>query len=108
MEHTKGEWTVREVEEGSDLIRFLKAPDEVRIMSEDGIMCIAVMGKDWACGDAEANAERIVKAVNCHDELVEALKACRWLINNRNLHGGINWEQALADINVALAKAEAL
>ena len=27
--------------------------------------------------EAEANAERIVKAVNCHDELVEALKGIK-------------------------------
>ncbi|KKK84664.1 hypothetical protein LCGC14_2781090 [marine sediment metagenome] len=58
MEHTKGEW---------------KATDYVMV---DGKRRYDVETADEviAMDVSRANAERIVKAVNCHDDLVEALK----------------------------------
>ena len=79
--------------------------------------------------EAEANAERIVRAVNCHDDLVEALKELpepkslledaaytggdvprKWINDRGHFNDGYN--QALKDVakrrERALAKVEAL
>jgi len=45
------------------------------IKTEDGIN-VAWMSKYQPNCSSHENAEFIVKAVNCHDELVEALKEC--------------------------------
>jgi len=48
--------------------------DKWDIREENSEECIAIM--DGL--NQEANAASIVKAWNCHDELVEALKIARW------------------------------
>lgn len=35
--------------------------------------CVAILG-DWQEGKQQANANLIIKAVNCHDELVKCLR----------------------------------
>ncbi len=54
--------------------------------------------------EAEANAECIVKAVNCHDDLVEALKG---IIRGAHWYTEIG-EKEMAVAKQALARAEAL
>ena len=60
---TKGEWKVS------------MGGSHVVVMKDGGIFDVAYCDdKDMPIKERNANAERIVKAVNCHDELVEALK----------------------------------
>ena len=57
----------------------------------------------------QANAERIVKAVNCHDDLVEALKKTKEWLSRFGEHSPISFggEMELDEIlRQALAKAE--
>ena len=62
MEYTKGEWKVL----GKNVI--LNHPG----WSDDKKVIAGC--NQWLCNESEANAHRIVKAVNCHDDLVEALR----------------------------------
>ena len=60
---TKGEWKVS------------MGGSHVVVMKDGGIFDVAYCDdKDMPIKERNANAERIVKAVNCHDDLVEALK----------------------------------
>ena len=61
--------------------------------------------------EAQTNAERIVKAVNCHDDLVEALKLCvvelqAMILVNEHLRS--HADSSISAGLQALAKAEAL
>ncbi len=59
--------------------------------------------------NAEANANRIVKAVNCHDDLYEALKDATGYIKNLTLFlGGDTNGDGIQRMDKALAKAERL
>lgn len=64
------------------------------------------LGHDTTEGDratADANAALIVRAVNCHEELLAALKLARhWLAQTYSEKG-----PAMAEVNAAIAKAEA-
>ena len=91
MEHTKGEWKVQlHTNKGSSGVHY-----DVDIKTGE------YEHTNIACGISEANAERIVKAVNCHDDLVEALELiyskCRRLST-----------EEIIIVGKALAKAEAL
>ena len=95
MEHTKGTWAASNMptlgwtissEEQYPIVRFHGYPE------------------------AEANAQRIVKAVNCHDELVEALKAVRASVivnGDMSISYAIDGDIACL-IGKALSKVEAL
>ena len=95
MEYTEGEW---------------KATDYVMV---DGKRRYDVETADEviAMDVSQANAERIVKAVNCHDDLVEALK---FFMNQlepwEKLYPGLKQWTLLAKETGAktLSKAEAL
>ena len=80
------------------------------IHSEEGDMAIAVIIND--CVDGKANAERIVKAVNCHNDLVEALNSWSELWDMRPLDSGEDMQQILrrcwAKTSKAISKAETL
>ena len=65
-QHTKGEWKV-----GS--FPFSKDLNYVCDSSGHHISCCQI-GGERTMAHAEANAQRIVKAVNMHDELVEQIK----------------------------------
>ncbi len=60
MEYTKGEWETRGNFPDGDFDVIVKQPHYIQTI---------------AARIEAANAQRIVKAVNCHDDLVEALKA---------------------------------
>ena len=99
MEHTPGEWKA----DNGDSELWGVFTD----LDDDGIcyMC-EPSGVLLRPGEAQANAERIVKAVNCHNDLVEALKAL-----NKYLEAGYPQNMRLKEIAVvlldkALAKAE--
>ena len=63
MEHTKTPWKYFDNECG-----------DFTICTEDESSLIATVGTDFPHEEGKANAERIVKCVNIHDELVEFLK----------------------------------
>ncbi len=81
MECTKGKWYAE-----SDILDDGLFTCQVLSHVEEGDDCPTVIANlDGYIGngdgtEAEANAERIVKAVNCHDDLVEAgKKLVKWL-----------------------------
>ncbi len=59
--HTKGEWTT-----------------DGKYINADLKTIASVMDNSCEAGEPEANAARIVKCVNAHDELVEQLKNMVW------------------------------
>jgi hypothetical protein len=72
---------------------------------------------EYPYGDAEGkafNAEYIVRAVNCHDELVEALKRARdhmimsegVFISDGKIGQSADWAEALQQVRAAVDKAE--
>ncbi len=72
---------------------------------------IADMNRAWPQEDIMKHANRIVKAVNCHDDLVEALNLARKWLNNFVEHSPIIFggeDKLSAVIEQALAKAEVL
>ena len=71
--------------------------NEVEILMLDGIV-----GKNSRPEEYKANAEFILRAVNCHDDLVKALDGLYSSIKA----GKLNLNQALADTRAALAKAK--
>ncbi len=101
-----GKWKIRE-----NTLRHI-ADNNTEIIIEGSGAAIARMNDGWDNPTIRANAERIVKAVNCHDDLVEALKIARDTIEA--LHGEVAWDiydkhsPEMNAINKALAKAEAL
>lgn len=81
--------------------KVFTTPDGLKVVgigSEDGGgICDAGFGI-WAWKEPEglANAELIVRAVNCHDELLAALKTCREMVGHPD---------NIAFIDAAIAKA---
>ena len=88
MEYTKGEWKVRGNFPDGDCDIIINHPHYIETI---------------ACRVGGADANRIVKAVNCHDDLVEALK---W-VSSMASHSPTDSQVILIAIK-ALAKAEAL
>ncbi len=70
IEITKGDWTMVSVEEG-EKDTFLTSTGEYQIRHGKHTI-IAIMGKSWADGAAEANAQLIASAPKLYVELVEA------------------------------------
>lgn len=70
-QHTKGEWIYVPFENADG--KFIYA----RIQTKEKSVAFANVYLDHHIGkqEAEANAKRIVKAVNMHDELIECIKA---------------------------------
>ena len=66
MEYTKGKWEITVHRPLSNLVIAVKHSEHT--YDDDAICQLS------ACPEEKANAERIVKAVNCHDNLVEALR----------------------------------
>ena len=87
MNYTKGKWEVVANLDGSKTI----------IRTRSGFVAVTKVTR--AIRECEANAERIVKAVNCHDDLYEALKA---IINSETITHRATFNNALE----ALARAE--
>ncbi len=101
MEYTKGEWKVS------------MGGNHVVVMRDGGIFDVAYCDdKDMPPEERNANAQRIVKAVNCHDDLVEALKGLKHKFTvalemaGREQDMSELIERELTDTNKALAKAE--
>ncbi len=100
MEYTKGKWTA--------------CAFGVRVNDMEIADCVLgnVRQPGMTITEAQANAERIVKAVNCHDDLVEALNSWSELQDMRPLDSGEDMQQVLrkcwGKTLKALALAEAL
>ena len=96
-EYKTGSWEI------TSNIKFGEDPDDT---------CVALC-YSYNAQDAEANARLIVKAINCHDELVEALKKSQSALNSvlKYSHGDdlvdLHDEAYYANIkiNEALSKA---
>ncbi len=83
------------------------ADNNTEIIIEGSGAVIARMNDGWDNPTIQANAERIVKAVNCHDDLVEALR--RYAVIVGNTTDGIDKNQLYSCWELAqLALAEAL
>jgi len=67
--------------------------------------CVAYIGN--RTGDfGEANAKFIVKAVNCHDSLLEACKKARKVMRENSTPID-EWDDTFKSLTAAIAKAEA-
>lgn len=89
--HTKGEWKI--------------SFGENRVRDKDGKL-IAICkrdGREKISDEDIANAQRIVKAVNMHDELVESLKD---LIERLELDGYDNYNVRIRKAKILLKQAE--
>ena len=110
MEHTPGEW--KYLPESRDYMCEHKYKDCYSGVIHGGELNIAIAVIVNDCVDGTANAERIVKAVNCHDDLVEALEAAKETIEALavNHPQGNHWvvDVKLIAIKRALSKAESL
>lgn len=80
-----------------------KETNSVDIYNIDGA-CIATVRSNHGYDVREANAAYIVKAVNCHEQLVEALVRAQCELGDPTPEG---IKIALQEINAALAAAEA-
>lgn len=67
--YTKGKWRVGKVLQDSKKFSYLRARGEYQIIVDDGVL--AVMGVDWASGDAKANAQLISAAPDTAEALQE-------------------------------------
>ena len=95
VKHTPTPWKLYKDKNGA---RFIQNPKE--------LCTICWVGNEWTPGDweAQANAQFIVKAVNCHDELFDVLVACKEELIQR----GYNEEDnLLLRVEEALRKAGA-
>jgi hypothetical protein len=107
MAHTAGPWTVTRSKMATD-----GAFDYA--ISADGAPVIAeVFGRDANGGwpNAEANADFIVRAVNCHDELLAALLSCASILPRYRGAGEFpshdeELDAVLEDVQDAIARAE--
>lgn len=86
MSHTETPWSVVE-ERGDTLITNFKAR-------------IATVAETYREEECKANAEFICHAVNCHEELVAACKACLEMFGN-----GGDPKKVIAKVEAAIAKA---
>lgn len=82
-------------------------PAQAWIMGGDGL-CVVMKQNCGGDQDAKANARLIVNAVNCHDELVEALKKAQVrLLELENSNLATKADQLAREcIEQALARAE--
>ena len=87
MEHTPGEWRAIDYRGGGWIVEAVQSDHQI------------VVAMINAHNNAEANAKRIAKAVNCHDDLVEALKS---LLSMGTIVNSYEKDKALE----AIAKAE--
>jgi len=78
-EHTKTPW-IHDSEFEGTLIKDLSG----QCICEVDLPKIRELGYDICAGIQQANAQHIVKCVNCHDELVTALEVSLSAINNPN------------------------
>lgn len=73
-------------------------------LSDDNAVCIVA---EVGNGIGDANAALIIKAVNCHDDLVGALQA---VVDADNCKAGMGtvyeMSRAISEVNAALAKAK--
>lgn len=77
LQHTQGEWR-KDIQNGDGIVKILSPYEEGKESQ-----LIAVLPFETA--NQKANAQRIVKAVNMHDDMVEVLK-----IALANLKSGAN------------------
>ena len=63
--------------------------------------------RDCGSGDVAANAALIVRAVNCHSDLLEALKAIVAGLSFGDDEGLVEYAEPMIAARAALAKAEA-
>ena len=99
MEHTEGEWRAIDYRGGGWIVEAVQSDHQV------------VVAMINAHDNAKANAERIVKAVNCHDDLYEALKVLlKWAELSYSDDTG-EWadenDPAIVQTKQALAKVKA-
>lgn len=85
---------------------------EYELLGPDGILVLQYEWNSDRQAEVEANASFVVRAVNCHDDLVAALKASRqWVEANTAQVRGLSAQAAapgeamLAQIDSAIAKA---
>ena len=99
MEHTPTPW------------RMMKGKQPVYKRTIEGIATIGAPYKfhanEMSISEAQANAEFIVRAVNSHDELVEALKTMYGYFNDIVIHDDQKTSDFILECaREALAKAE--
>ena len=83
MECTSGTWRAIDYRGGGWIVEAIQSDHQI------------VVAMINAHDNAEANANRIVKAVNCHDDLVEALKG---------IIRGAHWYTEIGEKEMAVAK----
>ena len=93
--HTKTPWKVFYAKSNDDLI--------IGVGEETGEGIIASNGSFWGTdSEAKANAEHVVKCVNAHDELLEALERAKgYLKTSKNARQSGAYEQVLTAIKKA-------
>lgn len=77
------------------------SPISCDVWANPGFTICEVYPSGHETEEKKANAEFIVRAVNCHDELVEALQRLR----NAEKAPRQEWVDALASADIALTKA---
>ena len=89
--------------------RYIQGTEQDIGDGDVGRLNIATCAVDWSSnGDPEqqANARLIVRAVNCHADLVAALEACSLALgDNKPMSTAKMWELG-AVVRAALAKAQ--
>lgn len=93
MEHSKLPW-------------YVKEPTSCICATLDGVPDIKIAEADIIQNNWKANAAFIVKAVNCHDELLEACKDCLCFIQELSDRGIVSDWSGEKDLINVIAKAE--
>ncbi len=97
--HTSGKLTVNETwgtlegEQGQEICAIHAADESGRRVSKQ---------------EAQANAARLALAWNCHDELVEALRKCKAIVENKDMPPSARMELVRDYATPVLAKVGGL
>ena len=103
VQTTKGQATKRPWHiDGFDLTNII-----VKHPSGNGWIKVADCHGEFPIDEQIANAQLIVRAVNSHDELVEALKEAHAMLENVGIEKGQYYGKAINKVEQALSRAEA-
>lgn len=95
-QHTPGPWFV------DDELQ-IRAPDELDPQDEPWVVALVAVGCGHPNDQDEANARFIVRAANCHDDLLEAAELALKVIDDDPSVD--DWDAACDIIRAAIAKA---